>query len=89
MGDKSGHATAEFFRKPDHIEKLELLQKNLGVSLKIIHVLRNPFDVISTQVLRSAGARHSASEDNKARERGGVGRGRCVGRGREGRCTFC
>ena len=69
MGDKSGHFTAEFFRKPDHLEKLDLLQKNLGVSLKIIHVLRNPFDVLATRVLRSENARDSASEDDKVRRR--------------------
>ena len=69
MGDKSGHFTAEYFRNADNMKRLEFLPKNLGVSLKIIHVLRNPFDVLATRILRAEEARESASEDNKVKRR--------------------
>ena len=65
MGDKSGHFTAEYFRNPENMVKLEYIQENLGVSLKIIHVLRNPFDVLSTRLLRLVNARDSASPEDQ------------------------
>ena len=68
-----GHFTAEYFRNPEHMDKLEHIQRNLGVSLKLIHVLRNPFDVLGTRVLRAADARDSAAEDNKVLPGGGGG----------------
>ena len=65
MGDKSGPLTAEYFRNPERMVKLDYIQKNLGVSLKIIHVLRNPFDVLSTRLLRLVNARDSASPEDQ------------------------
>ena len=47
--------------------KLDYLQKTLGVSLKIIHVIRNPYDNIATRTLRAGGGqdRDKASPEDK------------------------
>ena len=38
--------------KPEQFDILEELNETLGIPLKFLHVIRNPFDIISTWVLR-------------------------------------
>lgn len=50
IGDKKGGGTTHELRlNPGIIKKLE---QRVGVPLKIIHVIRNPFDIITTQTFR-------------------------------------
>lgn len=42
----------ELFEKPLKFDILKEINKSVGVPMKFIHVIRNPFDVISTWVLR-------------------------------------
>ena len=37
----------ELTEKPDKFSILEDLNKTLGIPLKFLHVIRNPFDIIS------------------------------------------
>lgn len=47
----------ELTEKPEKFYILEELNKTVGIPLKFLHVIRNPFDVISTWVLRLFNAR--------------------------------
>ena len=47
----------ELTEKPGKFSILEELNKTVGIPLKFLHVIRNPFDVISTWVLRLFNAR--------------------------------
>lgn len=42
----------ELFEKPHKFHILKEINKTVGIPMKFIHVVRNPFDVISTWVLR-------------------------------------
>ena len=42
----------ELTEKPEKFSILKDLNKTLGIRLKFLHVIRNPFDIISTWVLR-------------------------------------
>lgn len=42
----------ELFEKPLKFHILKEINKTVGIPLKFIHVIRNPFDVIATWVLR-------------------------------------
>jgi len=54
IGDKRGANSARRFRKyPDILEKL---QHELQLPIKMIHVIRNPFDNISTMAYRNNGS---------------------------------
>ena len=49
IGDKKGDATAEMFNKnPDNWKSVFNILNSLGVTLKVIHVIRNPYDNIAT-----------------------------------------
>ena len=52
IGDKKGSASTRILTK--YPELLEKLQNEIQLPLKIIHVVRNPFDMISTDVLTRA-----------------------------------
>lgn len=47
----------ELTEKPEKFAILKELNETLGIPLKFLHVIRNPFDVISTWVLRIFKAR--------------------------------
>ena len=47
----------ELTEKPEKFVILNELNEILGIPLKFLHVIRNPFDVISTWVLRLLNAR--------------------------------
>ncbi|KAJ7380725.1 hypothetical protein OS493_007098 [Desmophyllum pertusum] len=58
IGDKRGGGTTmELSEKPEKFAILKELNEILGIPLKFLHVIRNPFDVISTWVLRLLNAR--------------------------------
>lgn len=53
LGDKNGSAdTIRFARRPDLVKRIE---RRMSADLRFIHIYRNPFDVVSTIVRRSAG----------------------------------
>ena len=53
IGDKKGGGTTmELTEKPHMFSILKELNETVGIPLKFIHVIRNPFAVISTWVLR-------------------------------------
>lgn len=51
IGDKKGGRTSLFLREQP--ELLLKLKKTVGLNIKLIHVIRNPFDVITTMTIRS------------------------------------
>ena len=52
----------ELTEKPEKFAVLKELNESLGIPLKFLHVIRNPFDVISTWVLRLLNARLKAND---------------------------
>ena len=50
-------------RDPSSIKQLEEIAKNVGVPMKFIHIVRNPFDNIATMALRGAGERDNVREE--------------------------
>ena len=54
IGDKRGANSARRFqRKPELLEKLK---ERIGMPIKMIHVIRNPYDNISTMAYRNNGS---------------------------------
>ena len=54
IGDKKVESTAEmFYTKPDNWSTVFNILKSLGVTLKVIHVIRNPYDNIAKMLLLS------------------------------------
>ncbi len=55
IGDKSGHFTTENYAKNKNgfKTKFESLKKMVSVPIRVIHVMRNPYDLISTKVCLS------------------------------------
>ena len=53
IGDKSGGGTTKAYliNKQKFKQNFEKLKRNVQVPLRIIHVLRNPFDIISTNAI--------------------------------------
>jgi Sulfotransferase family len=61
IGDKrAGLSTVTLGRKP---ELLDRLRKLVRVPVKVLHVVRNPFDNITTMALRSAATLSSAADE--------------------------
>ena len=52
----------ELTEKPEKFAILKELNDTLGIPLKFLHVIRNPFDVISTWVLRLFNARREVND---------------------------
>ena len=53
IGDKSGAVTTQFFHKDParFMEILATLQHQVRVPIRVLHVIRNPYDMIATRVL--------------------------------------
>ena len=67
IGDKSGGKTARMFRdEPELFQKMyRSLSNSVGVPIRVIHVVRNPFDMIATRLLyRLSGERRKKAEFN-------------------------
>ena len=52
IGDKKGTGSALFLRDQNNLNEVRKLQEVVGVPIKIFHVVRNPYDTISTMTLR-------------------------------------
>jgi hypothetical protein len=53
IGDKSGSRSTRRLRKKNGAELITKLKKQIGIPLFIFHVIRNPFDNITTMVRRT------------------------------------
>ena len=63
IGDKKGGGTTmELTEKPEKFAILKELNETLDIPLKFLHVIRNPFDVISTWVLRLFNVRRQVND---------------------------
>ena len=62
IGDKSGGATTTVYTSsPKKFEQyLNQLKKTVGIPIRVLHVVRNPFDMIATDALYSEGKRQRA-----------------------------
>lgn len=67
VGDKKAARASKIARGPEGIKALRDLEKKLGVQLKFIHVVRNPFDNIATMTLRRAQERKKGQVNLKVR----------------------
>ena len=52
IGDKKGTGTAKALSNPKGLQDLQELQETVMAPVKLIHVIRNPFDNIATMCLR-------------------------------------
>ena len=56
IGDKTAWLTSRVFRSNPHDKILSVVhdtEKKYGVKVKFIHIIRNPFDIVSTTTLRN------------------------------------
>ena len=65
IGSKKGGTTTRLLMKPENMEALKQLQQHLDISLKFIHVVRNPYDNIATMLLRALHKRLDADLGEK------------------------
>ena len=63
IGDKKGGHTSKVLINPNNMHRLEVLSQLVQVPMKFIHVVRNPFDNISTMTLRKAHKRSAARQE--------------------------
>ncbi|KAJ7377632.1 hypothetical protein OS493_027709 [Desmophyllum pertusum] len=54
IGDKKAAQASRILSEPGGMKSLKKLERKLGVQLKFLHVMRNPFDNIATMSLRRA-----------------------------------
>ena len=59
IGDKSGGMTSNIYNRlpEDFKEQYRQLQKTVGIPIKVIHGVRNPYDLASTNALYEKGSR--------------------------------
>ena len=57
IGDQSGGLTTRMYLedRETFTDNFEKLQQVIGIPIRVIHVLRNPFDIISTEIAFNAG----------------------------------
>ena len=57
IGDKSGAVTTQLYESDPEkfLEMLKELKQTVGVPVRVIHVVRNPYDIISTRLLYADG----------------------------------
>jgi len=63
IGDKKGGKTSKALIDPNNMIRLQAISEIVQVPMKFIHVVRNPFDNISTMTLRKANQRGAAREE--------------------------
>ena len=68
IGDKKGTGSAHFLQDQSNLNEVRKLQEVVGVPIKIFHVVRNPYDTISTITLRRQDLYHKAKKLGKAVE---------------------
>jgi len=64
IGDKSAVKVSEILLQREGRDSLGKLEDKLGVQLKFIHVIRNPFDNIATMALRIANLKQNERQDD-------------------------
>lgn len=64
IGDKKAAHASVILLKRKGRESVKKLESELGVKLKFIHVIRNPFDNIATLALRAARVKTNSAQDN-------------------------
>ena len=62
---KGGTTTRQLTRKLQGMKVLNEIQQVLKIPIKYIHVIRNPYDNISTMLLRALGVRTATSDGAK------------------------
>lgn len=62
IGDKKAAQASGILINPEGIDSIKKLEQKLGVQVKFIHVIRNPFDNIATMALRRANERKKGQE---------------------------
>ena len=63
MGDKKGGTTSKILIDPSNMSRLEAIKQLVQVPVKFVHVVRNPFDNISTMTLRKSNKRTAARQE--------------------------
>jgi len=63
IGDKKAAKASEILLQREGRDSLRRLEDKLGVQLKFIHVIRNPFDNIATMALRTADLKKNKPQD--------------------------
>ncbi|XP_078364352.1 uncharacterized protein LOC144648763 [Oculina patagonica] len=64
IGDKKAAQASVILLERKGRESLKQLEGKLGVQIKFIHVIRNPFDNIATLALRRAKVKKNSAQDN-------------------------
>lgn len=64
IGDKKAAMASEILLQRQGRHSLRKLEDSLGVQLKFIHVIRNPFDNIATMALRIAKLKKNKLQDD-------------------------
>ena len=64
IGDKKAAEASEILLQREGRDSLRKLEDKLGVQLKFIHVIRNPFDNIATMALRRADLKKNERQDD-------------------------
>lgn len=64
VGDKSGGVTTQVYKHSQEIftSILDELKETVGIPIKVIHVVRNPYDILSTRLLYADSERGSKSK---------------------------
>ena len=65
IGDKKAAQASRILLEAEGMEALKKLERKIGVQLKFIHVIRNPFDNIATMALRRANEKKKGQENLK------------------------
>ena len=60
IGDKKGGVTSDILKNEHRMADLEDIEAIVGVPIKFVHVIRNPFDNIATALLRAMNKRKIA-----------------------------
>ena len=65
IGDKSGGTTSLIFHKSPQVTTRHFheMTKTVGIPIKFLHVIRNPYDIIATEALYRDGPNHSVKSD--------------------------
>ena len=67
IGDKKAAQASRLLITVEGMEALKRLEQKLGIQLKFIHVIRNPFDNIATMTLRRAEEKKKGQENSKVK----------------------
>lgn len=64
IGDKSAVKVSKILLQREGRDSLRKLEDKLGVQLKFVHVIRNPFDNIATMALRIVNLKQNERQDD-------------------------